>query len=73
MPKVARTATSRGCTAGRKEVLVAQGALTAAPMLIPVQGGVYIPDDPPEEGNPLFSVYGFDIIFAGETLCTCTS
>lgn len=42
--------------------------LVSAPCLIPVQGGVYLPDNPHEAGNPLFSVNNFDIIFAGETL-----
>src|SRR5271165_238162 len=31
---------------------VARQALHAAPTLIPFWGGIYIPDDPPDEGNP---------------------
>ncbi len=39
-----------------------------APMLIPFWGGMYIPDDPCAEGNPLFAVYDSDIVLIAETL-----
>ena len=47
---------------------VTRRELGAAPTLIPFWGGIYIPDDPSEGGNPLFSVYGEDIVFIAESL-----
>ena len=47
---------------------VAQEGLQVAPTLIPFWGGIYIPDDPPEDGNPLFSVNDFDIVYIAESL-----
>jgi len=47
---------------------IARQGLRTAPTLIPFWGGIYIADDPMEEGNPLFYVYGEDIVFAAETL-----
>ncbi|AJE50458.1 hypothetical protein [Paenibacillus polymyxa] len=38
------------------------------PKLIPIYGHRYIPEQPCEEGNPVFSVYQTDIIVYGESL-----
>jgi hypothetical protein len=38
------------------------------PKLIPINGHRYIPEQPSEEGNPVFSVYQTDIIVYGECL-----
>jgi len=46
----------------------AQRWLHDAPTLIPFWGGIYIPDDPSIEGNPLFIVHRGDIVFIAETL-----
>lgn len=47
---------------------VARRAVAAAPVLIPIRGHRYIPADPPEAGNPVFSVYQTDIIHYGANL-----
>jgi hypothetical protein len=39
-----------------------------APTLIPIYGHRYIPEEPAASGNPVFSVYGTDIIFYGRDL-----
>lgn len=39
-----------------------------APKLIPVFGHRYIPEQPNEVGNPIFSVYQMDVIFYGTDL-----
>lgn len=52
--------------AGRREVLKA--VFDAAPRLVPVFGHRYIPAEPHEPGNPVFSVYQSDVIFYGTDL-----
>jgi hypothetical protein len=47
---------------------IAKAAVAAAPRLIPVSGHRYIPADPHESGNPVFSVYQTDIIYYGRDL-----
>jgi hypothetical protein len=39
-----------------------------APRLIPLAGHRYIPEEPNESGNPVFSVFGADIIYYGTRL-----
>ena len=39
-----------------------------APKLIPVYGHRYIPEEPHEEGNPIFSVWQMDVICYGANL-----
>lgn len=39
-----------------------------APRLIPVYGHRYIPEEPHEPGNPIFSVYQMDVIYYGANL-----
>jgi hypothetical protein len=41
--------------------------LDGAPKMIPVRG-VYLPEEPCESGNPVFSLMGFDGIYAGANL-----
>lgn len=43
-------------------------AFVMFPKLIPIYSHRYIPEDPREEGNPIFSVYQTDIIYYGENL-----
>ena len=47
---------------------VARKALRAAPALVPVCSHRYIPTEPVEEGNPVWSMYQTDIILYGATL-----
>lgn len=44
---------------------VARAHLRAAPILIPVHAHRYLPAEPHQVGNPIFSVVGTDIIYAG--------
>lgn len=44
---------------------VAREAIAAAPTLIPIYGHRYMPAEPHEAGNPVFSVYQTDIIYYG--------
>ncbi len=39
-----------------------------APRLIPIYGHRYIPDEPSEAGNPVFSVHQTDIVHYGNNL-----
>ena len=43
-------------------------AVAEAPKLIPLCGHRYIPEEPHERGNPIFSVYQSDIIYYGSNL-----
>lgn len=43
-------------------------AVEDAPTLIPIYEHRYIPDNPVERGNPIFSVYQTDIIYYGSDL-----
>lgn len=47
---------------------IARHAVARAPLLIPICGHRYIPANPPEAGNPVFSVYQTDIIYYGAEL-----
>lgn len=42
--------------------------IAEAPRLIPVFGHRYIPEQPQESGNPVFSVYQMDVIYYGANL-----
>ena len=50
----------------RKEVL--RSVVSRAPKLIPLIGYRYLPEEPRESGNPVFSVYQSDVIYYGENL-----
>jgi hypothetical protein len=50
----------------RAQIVV--GELAKAPKLIPIIGHRYIPEEPHERGNPVFSVYQTDIIYYGADL-----
>jgi hypothetical protein len=54
---------------GAKEI--ARRAVAAAPVLIPVYGHRYLPAEPAEAGNPVFSVVQTDIIIYGSDLGDC--
>lgn len=47
---------------------IARRQVAQAPRLIPICGHRYLPADPPEAGNPVFSVYQTDIIYYGVDL-----
>lgn len=47
---------------------VVKAILSAAPRLIPLIGHRYIPDEPHESGNPIFSVVQSDVIYYGANL-----
>lgn len=47
---------------------IARAQYLAAPKLIPVYGHRYLPEDPCEAGNPVFSVHQMDIIYFGQNL-----
>jgi hypothetical protein len=51
---------------GRKEVL--RSVVSRAPQLIPLIGHRYLPEEPHEEGNPVFSVYQSDVIYYGANI-----
>lgn len=59
----------RPITLGEKEKIVKEKYL-AFPKLIPIYAHRYIPSQPNEEGNPVFSVYQMDIIYYGYDLST---
>jgi hypothetical protein len=50
----------------RKEVL--RSVVSHAPKLIPLIGHRYLPEEPHEAGNPVFSVYQSDVIYYGANL-----
>ncbi|MDT4738988.1 hypothetical protein [Bradyrhizobium sp. WYCCWR 12699] len=50
----------------RKEVV--RDVVLRAPKLIPLIGHRYLPEEPHEAGNPVFSVFGFDTIYYGTDL-----
>lgn len=50
----------------RREVV--ESGLRAAPRLIPLIGHRFIPEEPRMEGNPVFSMHGFDTIYYGSNL-----
>jgi hypothetical protein len=47
---------------------VVESSLKAAPRLIPIIGHRFIPEEPSIEGNPVFSMHGFDTIYYGANL-----
>lgn len=47
---------------------VVESSLRAAPRLIPLIGHCFIPEEPSAEGNPVFSMHGFDTIYYGANL-----
>jgi len=52
--------------ADRREIATA--AVRAAPKLIPLVSHRYLPAEPSESGNPVFSIYQTDIIYYGANL-----
>jgi len=50
------------------KLLIAKKQMEAVPKLIPIMGHRYIPSEPNETGNPIYSVYQMDIIIYGENL-----
>ena len=44
---------------------VAREHIAEAPTLIPIYGHRYLPDEPTEAGNPVFSVHQSDVIYYG--------
>jgi hypothetical protein len=50
----------------RTEIL--RGALARAPRLIPLYSHRFLPEQPGEAGNPVFSMHGFDTIYYGANL-----
>ncbi|HEY6252010.1 MAG TPA: hypothetical protein VI685_18800 [Candidatus Angelobacter sp.] len=52
----------------REALDLADSLLAAAPKLIPIFAHRMMPDDPPYEGNPVFSVHQTDIIYYGYDL-----
>lgn len=53
-----------------EKVLIAKQHYTSYPRLIPIYSHRYIPSQPDENGNPIFSVYQMDIIYYGYDLAT---
>jgi len=49
-------------------ITVAKANLKLAPKLIPIYGHRYLPAEPCESGNPVFSVYQTDVIYYGANL-----
>jgi hypothetical protein len=47
---------------------IARAAFSSAPRLIPIRGHRFLPSQPCEAGNPVFSVYQTDIIYYGRDL-----
>lgn len=47
---------------------IATAAVRAAPALVPVCGHRYLPAEPLDAGNPVFSVYQTDVIYYGHDL-----
>jgi hypothetical protein len=53
-------------SSGREEIL--QSVVSQAPKLIPLIAHRYLPAEPHEPGNPVFSVYQADVIYYGANL-----
>ncbi|EMN46219.1 hypothetical protein [Leptospira weilii] len=51
-----------------KLIQIAKYYYDLAPKMIPICSHRYIPDQPNETGNPIFSIYQTDIIYYGNTL-----
>lgn len=52
---------------------VARRELATVPRMIPVYGHRFLPAEPPQEGNPVFSIYQSDIIIYGNDLAAYLS
>ncbi|MDP4119049.1 MAG: SMI1/KNR4 family protein [Bacillota bacterium] len=52
----------------KEAINVCKNEMTKVPKLIPIYSHRYIPSQPQEAGNPIFSVYQTDIIYYGEDL-----
>lgn len=57
----------RPTTAERRSALV-ESAIRKAPRLIPIIKHRFIPEEPHQTGNPVFSMHGFDTIYYGANL-----
>ena len=53
-----------------EKAIIATEKYLSYPKLVPIYGHRYIPMDPLEVGNPVFSVYQMDIIYYGYNLTT---
>lgn len=53
-----------------ESLIVAKQHIAEAPILIPLYSHRYIPGEPLEAGNPIFSVYQTDIIYYGYDLAS---
>lgn len=49
---------------------IVAAAIQASPALVPIFGHRYLPAEPAEAGNPVFSVYQTDIIYYGHDLAS---
>lgn len=49
---------------------IAKSCYARVPQMVPIYGHRYIPSDPDESGNPVFSVHQTDIIYYGFDLAT---
>jgi hypothetical protein len=49
---------------------VASEAVRGAPALVPIYGHRYLPAEPLETGNPVFSVHQTDVIYYGHDLAS---
>lgn len=52
----------------KDQYAVLKAAVVAAPKLIPIMSHRYLPEEPHESGNPIFSVHQSDIIYYGSNL-----
>lgn len=55
-------------TTAEERAQIVTAVVEAAPRLIPLIGHRYIPQEPPEPGNPVFSVMQSDVIYYGADL-----
>lgn len=49
-------------------IAILREVLAKAPKLIPLYSHRFLPEAPPERGNPVFSMHGFDTIYYGSDL-----
>ena len=54
------------CAEQRSEIV--RSIVSEAPRLVPLFGHRYIPGEPNESGNPVFSIYQSDVIYYGADL-----
>jgi hypothetical protein len=57
-------------TDAEERVVIAQHHCLTYPKLIPICGHRYISSEPHENGNPVFSMHGMDIVYYGFDLAT---